>query len=59
MTFQRYTLSLGIENLFDRQYATFGIEAPNTVGGGPNAPVVPFLTPGFTRRFTVSASVHL
>ena len=59
ITFRRYTLSLGVENLLDRQYATFGIEAPNTVGGGANAPVVPFLTPGLTRRFTVSASVHL
>ena len=59
LTFRRYTVSLRIDNLLNRSYSTFGIEAPNTVGGGPNPPVVPFLTPGFTRRFTVSASVRL
>jgi outer membrane receptor protein involved in Fe transport len=59
LTFRRYTVSVAVENLFDRQYSTFGIEATNSVGGGPNPPVVPFFTPGFTRRFTVSASVRL
>ena len=59
LTFRRYTVSLAINNLLDRSYSTFGIEAPNTVGGGANPPVVPFLTPGYTRRFTVSASVRL
>jgi outer membrane receptor protein involved in Fe transport len=59
LTFRRYTVSLVIDNLLDRSYSTFGIEAPNTVGGGPNPPVVSFLTPGYTRRFTVSASVRL
>lgn len=59
LTFRRYRVSLAIENLLDRQYSTFGIEAPNSVSGGDTAPVIPFLTPGFPRRFTVSASVRL
>ena len=59
LTFRRYTISVGIENLLGRSYSTFGIEAQNSLNGGDNAPVVPFLTPGYPRRFMVSASVRL
>jgi len=61
----RYGVELDIDNLFNRQYYTFGIEAANSLGpygsGTPpaNAPVVPFYTPSFPRRVTLTVSARL
>ncbi len=64
VTCGRYSADVEIENLFNRQYYTFGIEAANTLGayGSPTPPahpiVVPFLTPSFPRRVTVTVSAR-
>jgi iron complex outermembrane recepter protein len=64
-TVSRYEIALEIDNLFDRRYATFGIEAQNTLGTPgsttpvPNPQVVPFLTPGYPRRFVLTVGAHL
>jgi iron complex outermembrane receptor protein len=61
----RYSVQFQIDNLFDRQYSTFGIEAPNSLGPvgsntfNPNAPTEPFLTPSFPRRFTLTVGVRI
>jgi outer membrane receptor protein involved in Fe transport len=64
--YRRYGVEFQIDNLFNRQYSTFGIEAQNILGpvgstGPPvtNAPVEPFLTPSFPRRFTVMVSARI
>jgi iron complex outermembrane receptor protein len=66
LQYQRYGVEFQIDNLFNRQYYTFGIEAQNNLGPfgstappSDNAPVVPFFTPSFPRRFTVTLSVQL
>jgi outer membrane receptor protein involved in Fe transport len=61
----RYGVELDVENLFNRQYYTFGIEAANTLGplGSSTpptyAPIVPFYTPSFPRRVTLTLSARL
>ncbi len=59
------TLRAYVTNLFDRQYASFGVYAQNAKGppGGPppdnpdDAPVERFLTPGQPRLFVLSVGV--
>jgi iron complex outermembrane receptor protein len=63
--YRRFGAALDVENLLDRRYDTFGIEAQNTLGPyGSNTPpasppVVPFLTPGLPTRLTLSVSVRM
>jgi iron complex outermembrane recepter protein len=65
VNYQRYHVEVEINNLFGRQYTTFGIEAQNSLGPygantpPTNPPVVPFLTPSFPRSFTVSVGASL
>ena len=65
VAYRRYGVELEIENLLNRRYYTYGIEAPNTLGpyGSVSPPahptVVPFLTPGLPMRFTLTASVRM
>ncbi|HTE46383.1 MAG TPA: TonB-dependent receptor [Gemmatimonadaceae bacterium] len=64
--FAHGTVRAYITNLFDRQYASFGVYAQNAKGpiGGPtpadpdDAPIERFLTPGQPRLFTLSVSIH-
>ena len=63
--FDRYSLDLGVENLFDRRFYTFGILSQNFLGPynqnnpADNPPVEPFLTPGYARRITLTLSARL
>ena len=64
--YNRYTLTIGVENLFDRSNYTYGIEAQNQLGPyGSNqlpndaAPVEPFYTPGYARRISVTVSTRM
>jgi iron complex outermembrane recepter protein len=63
--YHRFGLVLGIENLFNRQFSTFGIESQNFLGPfgqstPPANPIVePFYTPGYARRITVTLSARL
>ncbi len=65
VNYDRYTVEFVIDNLFNRQYYTFGIEAANSLGPyGANSPpasptVVPFFTPSFPRSFSLSLSARL
>jgi iron complex outermembrane receptor protein len=65
LNYQRYHVDIGVDNLFDRRYTTFGIEAQNSLGPygsstpPANPPVVPFLTPSFPRSVTVSVGASL
>lgn len=64
-TFPHVTLRGYVTNLFDRQYANFGVYAQNVKGpmGGPppanpdDAPIERFLTPAQPRLFTLSVSL--
>ena len=62
--YRHVTVALDVENLLNRRYASFGIEAPNTLGpyGSPTPPahpqVVPFLSPGLPTRLTLSLKVR-
>jgi iron complex outermembrane recepter protein len=55
--YKRYSAQFEIDNLFDRAYYTFGIESQNSLAG--SSTVVPFVTPSFPRRFTVTLSVKI
>jgi iron complex outermembrane recepter protein len=63
----RFGVELSIENLFNRMYYTFGIEAPNAlipiysaVPLNNNAsPITNFVVPALPRRITLTCSVHL
>jgi hypothetical protein len=63
--YRRHGVEFRIDNLFDRRYATFGIEAQNSLGPygsatpPANPPVAPFLTPSFPRRFSVTRSARI
>ncbi len=63
--YRRYGVEVEVENLLDRRYYTFGVEAVNTLGPygarTPPAtpPVVPFYTPSFPRRVTVTLRARL
>jgi outer membrane receptor protein involved in Fe transport len=63
--YHQFGVELGIENLFNRQYYTFGIESQNVLGpynqnNPPASPIVePFYTPGYARRITVTLSARL
>ncbi|HEX5178965.1 MAG TPA: TonB-dependent receptor [Gemmatimonadaceae bacterium] len=62
--YQRYTIQLEIDNLFDRRYQTFGAIAENSLGpppgqAAPNAgsdegALANFFTPGLPRRIVLS-----
>lgn len=64
-TFPHVTLRGYVSNLFDKQYANFGVYAQNVKGpiGGPppanpdDAPIERFLTPAQPRLFTLSVSL--
>jgi len=63
--YRRFGVELDVENLLNRRFYTFGIEAPNLLGPpGSNtppatAPVVPFLTPGLPTHLTLTVSARL
>ncbi len=63
--YRQFGVQLGVENLFNRQFYTFGIESQNFLGpynqnNPPANPIVePFYTPGYARRITVTVSTHL
>ncbi|HEV2179606.1 MAG TPA: TonB-dependent receptor [Gemmatimonadaceae bacterium] len=62
--YQRYTMRLEVDNLFDRRYDTFGIIAENSLGGPPGTAqgnagsdegeLANFFTPGLPRRIVFS-----
>jgi|HubBroStandDraft_6_1064221.scaffolds.fasta_scaffold28532_2 iron complex outermembrane receptor protein len=64
--YRNYGVELDIENLFNRQYYTFGIEAQNSLIpiysqvplNDNDSPVVPFVVPAMPRRITLTFSVH-
>jgi iron complex outermembrane receptor protein len=66
LDYDRFGLELDIENLFDRQYYTFGVLAQNTLIpiysqlplGDNDSPVTNFVVPGFPRRIVMTVSVH-
>lgn len=63
--YHQFGAQLAVENLFNRQYYTFGIESQNILGpynqnNPPANPIVePFYTPGYARRITVTLSTRL
>ena len=63
--YDRYSMNLSIDNLFNRQFYSFGIESKNLLGpygeNSPpaNPPTEPFYTPGFAQRITLTLSVRL
>jgi iron complex outermembrane recepter protein len=65
--YKRFGVELNIENLFNRQYYSFGIEAPNALIpiysqvplNDDNSPVTPFVVPAMPRRITLTVSMHL
>ena len=65
VNFDRYQVALSIDNLFNRQYYSFGIESQNLLGPygqntpPANPPVEPFYTPGYAQRVTVTLSARL
>jgi outer membrane receptor protein involved in Fe transport len=65
LQWDRYGVEFAIDNLFNRAYYSFGIEAQNYLGpygqNNPpaNPPVEPFFTPGYARRFTVTLSAKI
>lgn len=65
LEYRGYGIELEIENLLNRRYDTYGIEAGNSLGPyGSNTPpanptVVPFLTPGLPAHFTLTVSKRL
>ena len=65
VSYSRYTVEFLVDNLLNRQFYTFGIEAANSLGPfGAHSPpasptVVPFLTPSFPRSFSLSLSARL
>jgi len=67
LTFGRINVRFEVENLFNSTYSAYGIEAQNSlfpVGsrialGDESVPVVPFLTPGLPRRFTLTFGARL
>ncbi len=64
--YKRFGAKFEIENLFNRQYDTFGVVAQNNLIpiysqlplADPDAPIVPFVTTGFPRRVVVTFSVR-
>jgi len=67
MTFSQFRVAFEIENLFNRTYTAFGIEAATGLFppgshialDDDNAPFENFLTPGLPRRFVVTVSARL
>ena len=65
--YKRFGVELDIENLFNRQYYTFGIEAPNALIpmysqvplNDDNAPISRFIVPAIPRRITLTFSTRL
>jgi len=66
--YDRYTIQLTIDNLFDQQFETFGVigentlggppgqERPNDGGGGGGGELTNFFSPGLPRRIVFSIS---
>lgn len=62
--YARYQIQLEVDNLFNRQYDTFGIIAENSLGAPPGSPspnegsdageLANFFTPGLPRRIVLS-----
>ena len=66
LSYSRYTFAVAVENVFNRSYDSYGIEAQNRLGTfgsnqPPNdsAPVEPVYTPGYARRMTLTVSTRL
>jgi outer membrane receptor protein involved in Fe transport len=61
MQWSHYGLEFGIENVFNRRYAMFGIIARNELGSGSDddedGPLTNFVTPAQPRRVTLSVSM--
>jgi iron complex outermembrane receptor protein len=65
--YREFGVELDIENLFNRQYYTFGIEAQNSLIpiysqvplNDNDSPIVPFVVPSMPRRITLTCSVHV
>ena len=55
----RFGISLDVDNLFDRRFATFGTFAPDDAAAASSngPPIVRFVTPGYPRALTLSLSV--
>jgi iron complex outermembrane receptor protein len=64
--YKRFAAQFEIENVFNRQYDTFGVVAQNNLIpiysqlalSDPDSPIVPFVTTGFPRRVVVTFSVR-
>jgi iron complex outermembrane recepter protein len=64
--YKQYGAQFEIENVFNRQYDTFGVLAQNNLIpiysqlplGDADSPVVPFVTTGFPRRVVLTLSVR-
>ena len=65
VAYRRFGVELDVQNLLNRSYYTYGIEAANSLGAyGENNPpanpqVVPFLTPGLPLRLTLTVSAKM
>jgi hypothetical protein len=63
--YDRYSMNLSIDNLFNRHFYSFGVESQNLLGPygennpPPNPPVEPFYTPGYAQRITLTLGVRL
>ncbi len=65
--YKRFNVQLGIENLFNRQYYTFGIIAPNALIpiyskvplSDNNSPITDFVVPAIPRRVTLTVGVTI
>jgi iron complex outermembrane recepter protein len=64
--YKRFGIELNIENLFNRQYYGFGIEAQNSLIpiysqvplNDDNSPITRFVVPAMPRRLTLTVSTH-
>ncbi len=65
VAYRWFGVELDVENLLNRRYDTYGIEAQNSLGPyGANSPpvnplVVPFLTPGLPIHLTLTVSAKM
>jgi len=66
LAYRQFSLRIDCDNMLNRRYSSFGIEAREALGpygsSGPppaNPPVVPFVTPGFPARLSIGLGVRL
>jgi outer membrane receptor protein involved in Fe transport len=65
LSVSRYTMHVEVDNLFDDRHTEFGVVGQQLLLPGShisldeyNGPIVPFLSPGMPRRFTVTVSAR-